>query len=116
MRNQSPGGALVSPREIPAGSKESSKPCQGARNRTGRRTAVRNQCPSGALVSPREIPAGSKENGNFAEARGIEQGERAYGEAARTVSNVGRFLEFLQKFPLDKAAEYSYNIKREIWQ
>ena len=45
--------------------------CFRARNRTGRRTAVRNQCPSGALVSPREIPAGSKESGNLAEVRYI---------------------------------------------
>ena len=48
--------------------------CFRARNRTGRRTAVRSQSPSGALVSPREIPAGSKENGILAEVRGIEQG------------------------------------------
>ena len=51
--------------------------CFRARNRTGRRTAVRNQSPGGALVSPREIPAGSKENGNLTEARGIEQGGNA---------------------------------------
>ena len=76
--------------------------CFRARNRTGRRTAVRKQCPGGALVSPREIPAGSKGSSSLAEVRGIEQGGKApKGEPQGRCRMPGFFLIF-QNFPLTR--------------
>ena len=76
--------------------------CFRARNRTGRRTAVRKQSPSGALLSPREIPAGSKENGSLAKVRGIEQGGNTPMEEPQGRCRMPGFFLIFQNFPLTR--------------
>ena len=74
------------------------------------------KAPVGALVSPQEIPAGSKGNSSLAEVRGIEQGGNASMREPQGRCRMPGFFLIFSKISLDKATEYRYNIKREIWQ
>ena len=116
MRSQSPSGALVSPREIPAGSKENGSLAEVRGIEQGGAPQCANEAPLGLRLARGRFPPGQMITAFLPKCEESNRAVMPRWGFARMLSNVGRFPENFSKFPLDKTEEYHYNIKREIWQ